>query len=134
LKFWFHNNTRGSASGSGARGTLKLSAPPKLVQPWQAYLNKFQDTKLKQPIEDAWQVYLGKVPEGKKPEKTLFEIRNNVAKSQYEKETLEILEEVEEHRHKMRDNKSSLSRSQAFQRYCFCEMVVPATHAPSKFD
>jgi hypothetical protein len=30
----------------------------KLVQPWQAYLNKFQATNLKEKIEDAWKNYL----------------------------------------------------------------------------
>ncbi|KAI0245296.1 hypothetical protein BJV78DRAFT_1092302, partial [Lactifluus subvellereus] len=39
IKFWFHNHTRGSSSGAGTRGVLKLSSPAKVVQPWQAYLN-----------------------------------------------------------------------------------------------
>lgn len=117
MKFWFHNNTRASASGNGTRGILKLSAPPKLVQPWQAYLNKFQDTKLKQNIEDAWQAYTQDVPEGEKPKKTLFEIRNKVAQSLYANETPEIKQEVEEHRQRMRDSKSVLiNRNQVFQR------------------
>jgi hypothetical protein len=47
---------------------------PKLTQPWQAYLNKFHNIKLKQNIEDAWKYYLLEVPEGKKPEKMQFEV------------------------------------------------------------
>jgi hypothetical protein len=95
---------------------------PKLVQPWQAYLNKFQDTKLKQDIDDAWQDYIKEVPEGENPDKTQFEVRNKVARRLYEDETLEVKQEVEEHRQKMREKKSApdiVDRSRAFQRYLF---------------
>lgn len=119
MLYWFHNNTRGSASGSGTRGILKLSATPKLVQPWQAYLNKFQDTRLKQDIESAWQDCIEQEPEGKKPKKTQFEVRNKVAKSLYEQETPEVKQEVEEHRQKMRESKpvDAVNRNEIFQRY-----------------
>ena len=88
LVFWFHNYTRPSSPGTGTRGMLNLSVPSKLMQPWQAYLNKFQYTKLKEKIDEAWQQYLSEVPEGQKPEKTLFEIRNKVAQRLYQAEQL----------------------------------------------
>ncbi|KIL68679.1 hypothetical protein M378DRAFT_8154 [Amanita muscaria Koide BX008] len=62
VKYWFHNNTRGSSSGTGARGVLKLSSTPKLMHPWQAYQNKFYDTKLRPKVDEAWKEYLDKVP------------------------------------------------------------------------
>jgi hypothetical protein len=99
---------------------LKLSATPKLAQPWQAYLNKFQDSKLKPNIEEAWQQYLSGVPEGEKPKITQFEIQNNIARKLYEKETPEVKQEVQEHRLKMRDagtmDTSTIDRNKSFQR------------------
>lgn len=117
MKFWFHNNMSGSSSGSGTRGVLKLSTAPKLVHPWQAYLNKYQNTKLKQPIKDAWQEYLKGVPEGQKQEKTLFEIRNKLAQKLYNEESAEVKQEVEEHQKKMRESKSAseVEQNRSFQ-------------------
>jgi hypothetical protein len=116
VKFWFHNHTRGSSSGTGARGLLKLGPSTKNVQPWQAYLNKFQHTKLKDKIDDAWQQHLSEVPEGEKSEKTLFEIRNKLAQKLYAAETAEVKEEVEGHRKAMRDNNVDLDNAnKAFQ-------------------
>lgn len=118
MKFWFHNNTRGSSSGSGTRGILKLSTAAKLVQPWQAYLNKFQHTKLKKKIEDAWRDYRKGVPNGEKPEKTLFEIRNKVARELYEEESTEVKREVENHRRIMRESQvaSDAEKNASFQK------------------
>ncbi|KAI0245466.1 hypothetical protein BJV78DRAFT_1287779 [Lactifluus subvellereus] len=120
IKFWFHNHTRGSSSGAGTRGVLKLSSLAKVVQPWQAYLNKFQNTKLKEKIDEAWETYLSEVPEGQKPEKMLFEIRNKLAQQLYEAETAEVRWEVEEHRQKMRNSETSddsdlAARNKSFQ-------------------
>ncbi|KIL55029.1 hypothetical protein M378DRAFT_18307 [Amanita muscaria Koide BX008] len=119
IKFWFHNHTRGSSSGAGTRGVLKLRPSTKLVQPWQAYLNKFQHTKLKEKIDEAWQKYLSEVPEGQKPEKSLFEIRNKLAQTLYEAETAEVRQEVEEHRKNMRSSNEVTSdvaaRNKSFQ-------------------
>jgi hypothetical protein len=97
---------------------LNLSSTPKPPQPWQAYLNKFQETKLKNYIDDAWQEHLNEVPAGEKPTKTLFEVRNRVAQKMYEKETPQVKQEVEEHRLKMRDSPGAMdtvSRNKAFQ-------------------
>lgn len=92
------------------------------MQPWQAYLNKFQNTKLKEKIDETWQQYLSEVPEGQKPEKTLFEIRNKLARQMYEAETDEVKQEVEEHRKRMKANNepeaSDLAeRNRSFQGY-----------------
>ena len=94
-----------------------MGASPKNVQPWQAYLNLFQHTTLKEKIDDAWQQYLHKVPKGKKPEKTLFEIRNKLTQKLYAAETDAIKQEVEEHRKKMKDNNdmSPDDRNKSFQ-------------------
>ncbi len=53
IKFWFHNHTRGALLGDGTRGVLKLATSRKVMQLWQAYLNKYQKTKLKDKIHDA---------------------------------------------------------------------------------
>jgi hypothetical protein len=123
IKFWFHNHSRGPSSGAGSRGILKLGPPSKAVQPWQAYLNKFQHTKLKEKVDEAWQQYLSEVPEGQKPEKTLFEIRNKLAQQLYKAETAEVKQAVEEHRKQMKDRKdvpdlANLERNnRSLQRY-----------------
>jgi hypothetical protein len=90
------------------------------MQPWQAYLNKFQHTRLKEKVDKAWEQYLSEVPEGQKPEKTLFEIRNKLAQQLYEAETAEVKQEVEEYRKSMRVNKEVTDlteRNRSFQRY-----------------
>lgn len=91
------------------------------MQPWQAYLNKFQSTKLKKKIEDAWQECLKGVPEGEKPQKTLFEIRNKLAQKLYASETAAVKEEVEEHRKYMmsggKQTSDVLERNKIFQGY-----------------
>jgi hypothetical protein len=84
-----------------------LSTTPKLVHPWQAYQNKFYSTKLKPKVDEAWKEYLNQIPEGQKPGKTLFEIRNHVVQKLYEEETDEVKQEVEEHRKKMKAGKSA---------------------------
>jgi hypothetical protein len=95
---------------------LKLSAPRKLPQPWQAYLNLFQDTKLKASIEDAWKHHTLELPKGGKSAKTRFEIRNRVAQKLYQKETDDVKQKVEEHRLNMRSIGDVTSRNQTFQR------------------
>jgi hypothetical protein len=120
IKYWFHNNTRGSSSGTGTRGVLKLGGTPKLVHPWQAYQNKFYNTKLRPKVEEAWNEYLKQVPEGQKPKKTLFEIRNQVVRELYENETDEVKQEVEEHRKQMKAGKrgsDTAENNKAFQAY-----------------
>jgi hypothetical protein len=132
MKFWFHNHTRGSSSGTGNRGILKLGPSAKNMQPWQAYLNKFQNTKLKGKIDNAWQEYLSEVPEGKKPKKTKFEIRNKLAQKLYAAETDVVKAEVEEHRKTMKNNKEMLDlveRNGSFQRYDLRQSVrTPQTY------
>lgn len=88
------------------------------MQPWQAYLNKFQDTKLKAEIDDAWEEHLKEVLEGEKPQKTKFEIRNNVTRKLFADETAAVKQEVEEHRLKMmssEDESDLLQRNRNFQ-------------------
>jgi hypothetical protein len=45
------------------------------------------------------------VPKGQQPEKTLFEIRNRLARELYEVESAAVKQEVEEHRQSMRGSK-----------------------------
>ncbi|KAF8487814.1 hypothetical protein F5888DRAFT_1624159 [Russula emetica] len=139
IKFWFHNNTRGSSSGAGTRGMLKLSVPSKTMQPWQAYLNKFQNTTLKEKIDNAWQQYLSKVPEGQKPEKMLFEIRNKLAQELYKAETAEVKQEVKEYRKTMVVNREApglVERNKSFQRYISLELLerIKLTFFGEKFN
>lgn len=105
MKYWFHNHTRGSSSGTGTQGVLKLSAVPKLVQSWQAYQNKYYDSTLRPKVEEAWKQYLSEIPEGQKSPKTLFEFRNQLVQKFYEDETDDVKREVEEHRLAMKAGK-----------------------------
>ena len=87
---------RGLYSGAGTRGVLKLSTVSKLVHPWQAYQNKYYDTKLRPEVEKAWKQYLSEVPEGEKP-KSLFEFRNQLVQKLYEEKLDSIKEKIEKH-------------------------------------
>jgi ketol-acid reductoisomerase len=111
-----------------------LSATPKLAQPWQAYLNKYRDLKLKPMIKNAWHDYLKDIPEGEQPKKMLFEVRNKLAQKLYEEETDEVKQEVEEHRLKMRDvcTPDVDDQNKAFQRYCIISDIVAVTHIVHK--
>jgi hypothetical protein len=61
------------------------------------------------------------VPEGEKPQKTLFEIRNKLAQKLYASETAAVKEEVEEHRKYMmsggKQTSDVLERNKIFQGY-----------------
>jgi hypothetical protein len=95
-----------------------LGPPAKSVQPWQAYLNKYGDTTLKEKVEKAWQEYVSTVPEGQAPKKTLFEIRNRVAQEAYNAEEAIVKEEVEEHRQAMKSTSKKPNggdRNKSFQ-------------------
>ena len=114
---------RGSSSGTEARSVLNLHGQLRGMQPWQAYLNKFQNMKLKGKIDDAWKQYLSMFLEGQKPTKTPFEIRNKLAQQLYKVETVKVKQKVEEHR-KARlgvDNNLNMSdlaeRNRSFQGY-----------------
>jgi hypothetical protein len=95
---------RGSSSGTGRRGVLKLSAAPKHVQFWQAYQNKYYDSTLRSEVEEAWKQYLSELPEGQTL-KTLFKFRNQLVQKFYEDETDDVKREVEEHRLAMKASK-----------------------------
>ena len=114
--YWFHNHTRPTSFGSGVRGVLKLSAMPKLAQPWQAYLNKFQETKLKDSIDLAWKYHLLQVADGDAPTKTKFEVWNSVAQRLYQQESDEVKQEVEEHHKNMRYSGDVPVRNKGLQR------------------
>lgn len=121
IKFWFHNHTRSTTSGTGQRALLNLKGKCKLVQPWQAYQNLYYEDKLKPLVEDAWQAYLTSVPEGSKPEKSRFAAKNELIQDLYAKETDDVKEEVEKHRQKMKLgevdlDKEGRSRNEAFQK------------------
>jgi hypothetical protein len=77
------------------------------MHPWQAYQNKYYDSKLRPIVEEAWEEYLSEFPEGEKPKKTLFEFRNQLVQKLYEDETDDIKQEVEEHRQMMKAGKTS---------------------------
>jgi hypothetical protein len=83
-------------------------------------LNKFQHTKLKDKIDDAWREYSNEFPKGQKPKKTLFEIRNKLAQKLYEAETPAVKQEVEEHRKEMacsNEDSDLDKRNKSFQEY-----------------
>jgi hypothetical protein len=131
IMFWFHNHTRGSSSGAGTRGILKLGPSAKLVQPWQAYLNLYHDSKLRAEIDDAWEEYLVEVPEGEKPKKTKFEVQNYVARKLFEVETTTVKKEVEEHRQNMMSKQETsdvVGRNRSFQTYDESLIIIKLEH------
>jgi len=55
-----------------------LKGKRKLVAPWQAYQNLFYESKLKPLVEKAWEECLSGCPEGSKPEKSRFAVKNEL--------------------------------------------------------
>jgi hypothetical protein len=117
MKSWFHNHTRATTSGTGTRGILDLKGKRRLAAPWQAYQNLFYESKLKALVETAWEEYLSTRPEGSKPEKSQFTVKNELIQNLYAEESEEVKEEVERHRQKMREKKSDSGKpNEEFQR------------------
>lgn len=88
------------------------------MQPWQAYLNMFQHTKLKDKIDDAWNEHLIEVPEDQKNPKKLFGIRNKVAQKMYATETSDVKKEVKLRRREMMSDKETedfIEKNKSFQ-------------------
>ncbi|KIL54200.1 hypothetical protein M378DRAFT_35019, partial [Amanita muscaria Koide BX008] len=50
-----------------SRPHLKLSAPPKLVQPWQAFQNLLWESELKEKVTTDWENYKATFPEKMEP-------------------------------------------------------------------
>lgn len=118
--YWFHNHTRGSSSGTGTRGLLKLQPKNKLLQPWQAYQNLFYNSKLKPLVESAWETYRAQFPMDTKPPKTRFAVMNELIQELYAAETKEVREQVEAHRQKLKEKvytkENGEAQNQLYQR------------------
>lgn len=116
--YWFHNHTRGSSSGTGKRGVLKLQTKTKLLQPWQAYQSLFYRSKLKPIIDQAWEDYKSSLAVGTKPDKSRFLFMNEKVQEMFAAETEEVRELVEAHRLKLKEGGESLENNEVQnQRY-----------------
>ena len=94
IKDWLYNHRRGSNSGTGTRGTLKLGTGPRLLQSWQAYQKLFSD-ELKPRVQLMWQDFLRENPGSAK---TLFQFRNEQMQVWYDESSPDVKKQVEEYR------------------------------------
>src|SRR5258708_6054740 len=83
--WWFFNHSRASTSGMDTRGTLKLSAKSKVLQPYQAYSQLYYNSKLKPVIDEMYQEHLESMPIA--DQKTRFVFTATATKELYEAET-----------------------------------------------
>ena len=101
IKAWFHNHTRGSTSGSGSRGLLKITGQSRLRQEWQVYQGMTYENKWKEIIDSEWDDYQKKWkadhPDTDLPQKR-FTFMNSFLKEKYKEESEEVKKEVRERR------------------------------------
>ena len=82
--------------GTGSRQVLKLTGPPKLVQPWQAFQNLFWKSELKAKFHKKWEAYKEEVPKGTEGWLNHFTFKNKMIQQLYNEVSDEIKERVEE--------------------------------------
>ena len=119
IKSWFHNHTRGSTSGSGHRGVLKITQP-RLRQEWQVYQTMSYESKWKTVIDSEWEAYKKKWNEenpGVKVPQGRFAFMNSFLKSKYAEETEEVKADVRKRRAAMKAelDVESNKRNNAYQ-------------------
>ena len=99
IKAWFHNHTRGSTSGTGTRGLLKITGQSRLRQEWQVYQSMTYENKWKEVIDSEWDDYQKKWkadhPDTELPQKR-FTFMNSFLKEKYKEESEEVKKEVRE--------------------------------------
>lgn len=107
IKAWFHNHTRGPASGSGSRGLLKLKqGKPRVGQEWQVYQQMTYETQWKVEIDKEWDA-LTKEWEAKNPGQPMitsrFNFMNTFLQAKYKEESEEVKDEVKKRRAAMKE-------------------------------
>jgi len=92
IKMWFHNHTRGSTSGLGTQGVLKITQL-RLCQEWQVYQMMAYESKWKTIINSEWEAYKKKWDEenpGVKVPQGHFAFMNLFLKNKYAEEMEEV--------------------------------------------
>jgi hypothetical protein len=97
IHFWVYNKSRGSSSGTGARGVLNLKGNPRLLQPWQAFAKLFGED-LKSKVENEWQKYQEANPNHGYTNNDRFEFHNKKMQEWYEESDSKAKKEVAEYR------------------------------------
>lgn len=136
IKAWFHNHTRGSTSGSGTRGLLKINGQTRFRQEWQVYQTMTYETQWKTVIDNEWDAYQAKwksdhpgteLPQGR------FAFMNSFLKDKYNSESDEVKTAVKERRAAMKIEfdaraKEAGERNAAYQRWLSIRAPVRSTH------
>jgi len=124
LLTWFHNHTRGTTSGSGTQGILKVAAAPKMLQAWQAYhwYRLTYDPEWNNTIDETWKKYQSDWEAenpGVKPPKKHFVIMNDFIRKNYAEETPERVKEVDEFWKKLKDEEAATpeDKNKKYQAY-----------------
>ena len=95
---WIYNRRRGSNSGTGTRGLLKLKST-RLLHPWQAFYKLFGED-MKSKVDTQWQEFRKENPDSTI---TLFHFRNTKMQVWYEESSPEVKAQVEEYRQQYKD-------------------------------
>lgn len=97
IHFWVYNKSRGSSSGTGTRGVLKLKGNPRLLQPWQAFAKLFGDD-LKSKVDNEWQQYQVANPNQAYTKNDRFNFHNKKMQEWYEESDSKAKKQVAEYR------------------------------------
>ncbi|KDR76585.1 hypothetical protein GALMADRAFT_66873 [Galerina marginata CBS 339.88] len=119
IKTWFHNHTRGSTSGTGTRGVLKITQS-RLKQEWQVYQLMTYESKWKAVIDNEWETYKKKWEEdhaGTKLPQGRFAFMNTFLKTKYNEESEEVKAEVRTRRSAMKEEvEKTQEQNEAYQK------------------
>jgi len=130
IKVWFHNHTRGTTSGNGARGLLKPKTKQKTLQEWQVYHTMTYKSQWKAVIDEEWEKYKT-AWEAAHPDEELDETRFSFMASFMRQKYLEETEEVqndvrkrrEELKAEVKDEEEGDEKNVAYQEYL--SLIIP---------
>ena len=113
IREWFHNNKRQLNSGGGT-SLLKVSAPPKMLHPWQAYQALTYESKWKTEVDKEWKEYKNQWEAdhpGEDPPKGRFVIMTEFMREKYRNESEEMKERCEQYRRSLKEENPGLAQS-----------------------
>jgi hypothetical protein len=97
IHYWVYNKSRGSTSGTGTRGVLKLKSNSRLLHPWQAFAKLFGE-ELKSKVDTEWQQHQEENPNETYTKNDRFNFHNKKMQEWYEESDSDAKAKVEEFR------------------------------------
>lgn len=109
---------------------MPLTAPPKLLQPWQAFQKKYH-VEYKERLDNEWQDYIASLDECTKP-KSRFEFTSTFFRQLYDEALPEVKQGVDDYRLALKEQgERSLDGFDEASTLCVVQQIdVPNTCSP----